>query len=59
MASHSSSDKNLSEKLFSRDKRVIETSATGEKLWELTGIDQLYVFRAQWIPSLYASERSF
>lgn len=44
---------------FGRAGRVIETSATGERLWELTGIDQLYVFRAQWIPSLYASERSF
>lgn len=44
---------------FGRAGRVIETSATGDRTWELTGIDQLYVFRAQRIPSLYASERQF
>lgn len=42
---------------FGRAGRVVETSATGDRTWELTGIDQLYVFRAQRIPSLYASER--
>jgi hypothetical protein len=42
---------------FGRAGRVVETSSTGERTWELTGIDQLYVFRAQRIPSLYASER--
>jgi hypothetical protein len=43
---------------FGRAGRVVETSPTGERAWELTGIDQVYVFRAQRIPSLYASERA-
>ncbi|MGB5674452.1 MAG: aryl-sulfate sulfotransferase [Gemmatimonadota bacterium] len=42
---------------FGRAGRVVEVSASGDRRWELTGIDQLYVFRAQRIPSLYASER--
>jgi len=42
---------------FGRAGRVVEVSAAGERTWELTGIDQLYVFRAQRIPSLYAAER--
>ena len=42
---------------FGRAGRVVETSDNGDRVWELTGIDQLYVFRAQRIPSLYASER--
>ena len=41
-----------------RAGRVVEVDASGHKRWELTGIDNLYVFRAQRIPSLYASERS-
>jgi hypothetical protein len=41
-----------------RAGRVVEVGASGHKRWELTGIDNLYVFRAQRIPSLYASERS-
>ena len=44
---------------FGRAGRVVETDANGQRTWELTGIDGLYVFRAQRIPSLYASERSF
>jgi len=42
---------------FGRAGRVAESSSTGERVWELTGIDGLYVFRAQRIPSLYAAER--
>lgn len=42
---------------FGRAGRVVEVSASGDRRWELTGIDQLYVFRAQRISSLYASER--
>ena len=42
---------------FGRAGRVVETDAAGQRKWELTGIDGMYVFRAQRIPSLYASER--
>lgn len=42
---------------FGRAGRVAEWSASGERTWELTGIDGLYVFRSQRIPSLYAAER--
>lgn len=42
---------------FGRAGRVVEVTETGERVWELTGIDNTYVFRAQWIPSLYAAER--
>ncbi|UCF20660.1 MAG: aryl-sulfate sulfotransferase, partial [Gemmatimonadota bacterium] len=38
---------------FGRAGRVVETDASGNRAWELTGIDGLYVFRAQRIPSLY------
>jgi hypothetical protein len=38
---------------FGRAGRVVETDAMGNRAWELTGIDGLYVFRAQRIPSLY------
>jgi hypothetical protein len=41
-----------------REGRVVEVDAAGSRRWELTGIDDLYVFRAQRIPSLYASERT-
>jgi hypothetical protein len=41
-----------------RAGRVVEVGASGHKRWEITGIDDLYVFRAQRIPSLYASERT-
>ena len=43
---------------FGREGRVVEVDEFGQKRWELTGIDDLYVFRAQRIPSLYAAERS-
>lgn len=43
---------------FGRAGRVVEVTETGERAWELTGIDNTYVFRAQWIPSLYAVERT-
>ena len=43
---------------FGREGRVVEVDEFGEKRWEITGIDDLYVFRAQRIPSLYAAERS-
>jgi len=42
---------------FGVEGRVIEVDALGNRAWELTGIDGVYVFRAQRIPSLYASER--
>jgi hypothetical protein len=42
---------------FGREGRVIEVNSSGTRAWELTGIDGVYVFRAQRIPSLYASER--
>lgn len=41
---------------FGRGGRVVETTATGARAWELTGIDGNYVFRAQRIPSLYSAE---
>lgn len=41
---------------FGRAGRVVETTRNGWRTWELTGIDGLYVFRAQRIPSLYSSE---
>ena len=43
---------------FGREGRVVEVDEFGQKRWEVTGIDDLYVFRAQRIPSLYAAERS-
>jgi hypothetical protein len=43
---------------FGKEGRVLEVDAFGQKRWELTGIDDLYVFRAQRIPSLYAAERT-
>lgn len=41
---------------FGRAGRVVETTPTGARAWELTGIDGMYVFRAQRVPSLYSSE---
>ncbi|MCL7984851.1 MAG: arylsulfotransferase family protein, partial [marine benthic group bacterium] len=38
-----------------REGRVAEVDVFGDRRWELTGIDDLYVFRAERIPSLYAS----
>lgn len=43
---------------FGREGRVVETDASGVRAWELTGIDGLYVFRAQRIPSLYFPGRT-
>jgi hypothetical protein len=43
---------------FGKEGRVVEVDEFGQKRWELTGIDNLYVFRAQRIPSLYAAERT-
>jgi hypothetical protein len=37
--------------------RVVEVDEVGNRAWELTGIDSLYVFRVQRISSLYAPER--
>lgn len=36
--------------------RVVEIDESGNRAWELTGIDGTYVFRAQRIPSLYPRE---
>jgi hypothetical protein len=41
-----------------KEGRVVEVDEFGQKRWELTGIDDVYVFRAQRIPSLYAAERT-
>lgn len=40
---------------FGRAGRVVEATAAGARAWELTGIDSVYVFRVQRIPSLYSS----
>lgn len=42
---------------FGRAGRVVETTPTGQRAWELTGTEGLYIFRAQRIPSLYAALR--
>ena len=39
---------------FGRGSRVVEFDEAGNLAWEVTGIDGLYVFRAQRIGSLYA-----
>lgn len=39
---------------FGRAGRVVETDPSGTRTWELTGIDGIYVFRAQRIGSLYS-----
>ena len=41
---------------FGRAGRVVETDPAGNRAWELTGINNVYVFRAQRIPSLYPEE---
>lgn len=38
---------------FGRAGRVVEIDEYGNRAWELTGIDNTYVFRVQRIPSLY------
>ncbi|NNG15028.1 MAG: hypothetical protein HKM89_01020 [Gemmatimonadales bacterium] len=38
---------------FGRAGRVVEVSPQGTPVWELTGLDGIYVFRAQRIGSLY------
>ena len=37
--------------------RIAEVDASGAQTWELTGLEDEYVFRAFWMPSLYTSER--
>jgi hypothetical protein len=39
---------------FGRAGRVVEVSPQGARVWELTGLEGIYVFRAQRIASLYA-----
>lgn len=41
---------------FGRAGRVVETDPAGNRAWELTGINNVYVFRAQRIASLYPEE---
>lgn len=41
---------------FGRAGRVVETFADGTKAWELTGVRDQYIFRAQRIPSLYSPQ---
>ncbi|MDH3457344.1 MAG: arylsulfotransferase family protein [Gemmatimonadota bacterium] len=43
---------------FGRAGRLVEFDEAGNRAWELTGIDGIYVFRAQRIASLYAAERA-
>lgn len=38
---------------FGQAGRVVEADAAGNRAWELTGVDGLYVFRAERIASLY------
>ena len=38
---------------FGRAGRVVEVDAAGNRAWELTGLDGVYVFRAERISSLY------
>ncbi len=40
---------------FGQAGRVIEVDATGNRVWELTGLNGVYVFRVQRIGSLYAA----
>jgi arylsulfate sulfotransferase len=42
---------------FGREGRVIEVDPTGNRVWELTGLDGMYVFRAQRLSSLYTAGR--
>jgi hypothetical protein len=43
---------------FGREGRIIEVDAAGNRVWELTGLDGAYVFRAQRIGSLYTAGAS-
>ena len=40
---------------FGRAGRVIEVDQTGNRIWELTGLNGVYVFRAQRLGSLYSA----
>lgn len=40
---------------FGRAGRVVEVDSAGNRAWELTGIDNVYVFRAQRLASLYTA----
>ena len=42
---------------FGRAGRVIEVDQAGNRLWELTGLDGMYIFRVQRLGSLYAAGR--
>lgn len=42
---------------FGQAGRVVEVNAAGSRVWELTGLDGIYVFRAQRIQSLYSAGR--
>lgn len=42
---------------FGRAGRVIEVDEAGNRVWELTGLDGVYVFRVQRLTSLYAAGR--
>lgn len=43
---------------FGRAGKVVEVDAAGTEIFDLTGLDGVYIFRAERIPSLYASERT-
>jgi len=42
---------------FGQAGRVIEVDGSGNRVWELTGLDGVYVFRAQRVGSLYTAGR--
>lgn len=42
---------------FGRAGRVVEVDPAGNRVWELTGLDGVYVFRAQRLGSLYSAGR--
>jgi hypothetical protein len=42
---------------FGRAGRVVEVDESGNRAWEVTGTDGVYIFRAQRIASLYSAQR--
>ena len=42
---------------FGRAGRIVEVDGSGNKVWELTGLDNAYAFRVQRLGSLYTAGR--
>ena len=42
---------------FGRAGKVVEVNAAGSEVFDLTGLDGIYIFRAHRIPSLYSVDR--